>query len=249
MLKSKLISTLNSKSPRTSRNLALLAAAAGLFQALVVVVINTASETIESGLDFRLLLMCFVCIGAFVVTKRMTLCGSARYAYDIVYEMRLRLVGKIRDAGLKGFEDLGEARLLSDLNQNSEIIIEAIKAVSHASSAAVMLFFSFIYIYFLSLTAFIMTGVLLLAGSYHYLNTSKKIGPQLREAKEIDSRFHGFLLQLINGFKELKVNRAKAETSITTPSKATHWRPKKPAARRKSSISTTTFLCRYSFWC
>jgi putative ATP-binding cassette transporter len=211
MTKSRLIHILSSHSKPVAKRLAFLASIAGIFQALVVVAINTASQDIERVSDFSLLLMCGLSIVAFVVCKRMTLCGSMEYAYEIVYAIRLRLVDKIRRAGLQDFESLGQAHLLNTLNQSIEIMIEAVKSASHAASAAVMLVCSFIYVFILSPIAFVMTVGLLLGGTYIYLSTNKKIGPILREASRVDAKFQGFVHHILYGFKELKVHQAKSD--------------------------------------
>jgi putative pyoverdin transport system ATP-binding/permease protein len=211
MIKSKLIKIVFKESRAKTLRLLALATAAGLLQALVVVIINGASENIANGLNFRFFVLFSICITGFILAKRITLFGAVKYVYAIVYDMRLRIVDKVRSSDLKSYETIGKDEIHSTLNQNTEIIIEAAKSLSHASSAAVMLIFSFIYIWILSSKAFFMTVILLLAGSFVYLNTNRLIGPKLRASKKKEAEFLNYLVQLLDGFKEVKMNTKKSD--------------------------------------
>jgi putative pyoverdin transport system ATP-binding/permease protein len=232
MVKSKLIKIVMKESRTKTLKLLALATIAGLLQALVVVIINGASENIANGLNFRLFVMFAICITGFILTKRITLFGSVKYVYEIFYDMRLRIVDKVRSSNLKSFEKLGKAEIHSTLNQNTEIIIEAAKSLSHASSAAVMLIFSFIYIWFLSSKAFIMTVLLLLVGSYIYLVTNRLIGPKLRASRKKEAEFLNYLIQLLDGFKEVKMNRRKSDDLYE------NWIRGNSVSTRESSLET-----------
>lgn len=210
MASSKLIDILTGTKPAAARRLAIMAGLAGLLQALVVVIINLGAKKIGQGLDTRTLLMFAVCITGFIIAKRLTLFGSARCIYGIVYDLRLDLVDKIRKARLQSFEGIGAENIVGLLTQNTEVIIEAAKALSHAFSAAVMLFFSFIYILVLSPQAFFLTVGLLAAGVHVYLSANTKIRPKIRQANQVENRFHGLLAQLLNGFKEVKMSPEKS---------------------------------------
>jgi len=73
-----------------------------------------------------------------------------------------------------------------------------------------MLVFSFIYIAFLSLTAFWISIAVISCAAAVYLLNQKTINMELRKAVEKEGEFFDFMKHLLQGFKELKMNASRS---------------------------------------
>src|SRR5262249_13726716 len=78
-------------------------------------------------------------------------------------------------------------------------------------SSAVMLAFATFYVAYLSIRAFLLTLGLVVLGCIWYTNTRKKLDSQLRKSTEKESEFFGVANHLLDGFKELKMNRNRSD--------------------------------------
>ncbi|MDY6988812.1 MAG: cyclic peptide export ABC transporter [Thermodesulfobacteriota bacterium] len=211
-MKSSFLTLLRRESGTSGVKIVTVATASGLLQGLVVVIINGAAETLsEGGLNFRYLLLFAVCITGFILAKKYALSRSIDLIQNIIFNIRVKMADKIRRSSLIHIEGMGKARIYTTLAENTETIFEATKRVANASSAAVMLTFSFGYIWVLSHIAFFLSVVLISIGISIYLFTQKKSNRDLRISMEKETEFFGYLDHLLDGFKEVKINSERSD--------------------------------------
>lgn len=205
-----LVNFLRKRANGTGAKIVVGSAISGLANGLFVVIINAAAKN-YTELNFRYLVMFALCIAIYIITKKYALYQTAIIIRNAISETHIRITDKIRRCSLISFEDIGKSQIYTTLSENVEIIVEASRLTVSSSSAAVMLVFSFTYVAFLSLMAFWFTLILLFSGVCVFLFNQKKITEELRGATKIENEFFGSLGHFLSGFKEVKMNREKAE--------------------------------------
>ena len=182
----------------------------GMSRGLSLTIINAAAALAAQGDFQRGYLAAFVAavavhLGAnyFAQSRaQMLVAGMTR-------RFRMRICRKILYANLRYVESRGigdiYSRLITDVNQLSNSTLKLLKAFE----AAVLLLFCMIYIGWLSLPGLVATVFTAIAGVSVYLLQEKKASNRLRLSRLKEAEFCNVVSDLLSGFKEVKVNRAR----------------------------------------
>lgn len=209
----RLLSFLGKESNGAGYKIAIGSVIAGLANGAIVVFINMAARDF-SNINFRLLALFAVCMAGFILTKKYALKQIAVIGRTSVYKTYVNIADHIRRSSLISFEDLGNEQVYTTLSENTEIIFEASRRLVSGTASLVMLTFSFVYIIFLSVTAFWISILIISCAAVVYLFNQKTINMELRNAIEKENEFFDFLKHLLQGFKELKMNMARSNDLI-----------------------------------
>ncbi len=211
-MNSDFLNLLKQKAGKSFLKLGLISIVSGVFQGLVVVIINGAADELPAEtMNFRFLAMFMICIAGFIYTRRFTMTRSIKMVQNIIVNMRINLADKVRRAGLMPIEQMGETRLYTTIVENTEIIFEATKSISNAGASLVMIMFSFGYIYYISPIAFFLSLGIVSAGIIVYSVNQGKSNKDLWATLEKEKEFSEYLSHLIKGFKEVKMNSARSD--------------------------------------
>ena len=205
-----LISFLKKESSQTGYKILIASLIAGISNGFIIVVINNASQD-YAKLNFRYLLLFVLSVLVLALTRRYTLYQTAAIARAALTKTNVRIADKIRRSNLAIFEHVGKPRILTTLSEGSELIFEASRRAANGSVALIMLIFSFAYIAWLSSEAFWLSVVVIVCGTMVYIFNQRTINAELRVSARIENEFINSLNHLLEGFKELKVNREKSE--------------------------------------
>ncbi len=209
-MNSRLIRFLKRESNQTGHKILIAGLIAGIFNGLIVVVINEASQN-YANLNFRYLLIFVLSILILAVTRHYTLYQTAAIARVALTKTNLRIADKIRRSNLAVFEQVGKPRILTTLSEGTEVVFEAFRRIANGTVAAIMLVFSSAYMAYLSMTAFWLELAVIACGIVVYMYNQKTINQELRLSARLENEFLGSLNHLLEGFKELKMNRAKSD--------------------------------------
>ncbi len=211
-IKSDFLRLLRRESGKGIFKLGVISVVSGIFQGMIVVIINGAAEELSSEtMNFRFLAMFVTCITGYIYTRRFTLTRSIKMVQNIIIDLRIGLSDKLRRIGLLPMEQMGETRLYTTIVENTDIIFEATKSVSNAGASLVMVLFSFGYIYYISPVAFLLSAVIIGIGVSVYLISQGKSSADLWATLEKEKEFSEYLSHLIKGFKEVKIDSAKSD--------------------------------------
>jgi putative ATP-binding cassette transporter len=203
---------LRRESDRDTTYLLLVAGFSGLLGTLLVALIIASAQKVSPGqldaLDLAKFAFCLVC---YILGRRYILVESSALAERIVMKMRLRILDEIRRADLLRFERVGTARIYSVLNESAVTLSSSAAYIANGFSSAVMLIFATFYVAYLSLSAFVMTFAVILAGLLLFSNTRKNLDKQLKMTSQKETEFFGLMQHLLDGFKEVKMNRPRSE--------------------------------------
>lgn len=203
---------LQRESKEFDRKLLIAAAFAGIVNTLLIFILTDAAGKMSAGKTPWIdLAMVALCLAAFWICKSYLLRRTTRAVEDVIKNVRLRIAGKIRNTDLTAFEGIERAALYNAISTHTVAISRLTPAISSAASSAVLLICAFLVIYFLSSTAF-----LILAGTLGFiimfmLATRTKTLAVLNRVIHQDNRFVRGFGDLLDGFKELKMNSEKNE--------------------------------------
>lgn len=212
---------LQRESTELDRRLFIAGVFAGILNtALIFLLTLAAAKAARGAADLWDLAKVAVCIWAFWASKGFLLERMTLIVEGVVQTVRLRLIDKVRRSDLIAIETIGRAPLFNVVSTHANTISRASTAIISGATSAVLLVCAFLIILWLSGAAFLITAGTLgfIIGAF-WLN-QKRLSAALTEVTGTDNRFVEAFGELLDGFKEIKMNSDKERDFI-----AGHLRP------------------------
>jgi putative pyoverdin transport system ATP-binding/permease protein len=129
----------------------------------------------------------------------------------IIHKMRVRLMNYIRRSELLELERVGRSRIVAAVTSDTAVLTQASNMLCFTVQGAVLVFFVGLYVAYLSLTAFALTFVIVFGAGviFHYKN--KRLAAQKGESAGWERRLLDRLVDFLDGFKEVRLNRARSD--------------------------------------
>jgi putative ATP-binding cassette transporter len=184
----------------------------GVSNASILAAINSGVQTAGSGGKPGLWSASLFMIALFLFMKTqqyVTITATAEIE-AIIHKMRLRLMDHIRRSELLEMERIGRARIVAAITSDSAILTQASNMLCFTVQGAVLISFVSIYVAYLSFVAFALT-VLIVTGAgmmFHFKN--KRLSAQKAESAAWERRLFDRLVDFLDGFKEVRLNRARS---------------------------------------
>jgi len=206
-----LILFLKKESDKPLLKLGLYTAISGLASTGVLAVINLAaqSSTAKSG-NIAQLLMFVAVVGIFITAQKYILVEGVKMIEEILSNIRMRISDKIRRTDLLNIEKIGNAKIYNRLTQELVFISQMSVYLITALQSGIMLIFIFGYIGYLNMTAAIILLVILGIGVMLFNKNNKKVYAKLDETNKAEIEYFSSLTDILDGLKEIKLNRRKS---------------------------------------
>ncbi len=199
------------ESERPWRAILVMATLSGIANGLLLAVINaSAGTTSHLYPNLRYLAIFLLAFVLFYYTKKQSMTQSTIIVEQVLRAVRMRIIDKIRSTSLLEFEGIGREVVYNRLTQETTTISQAAPVLINACQAAIMLVFAGIYILALSEAALLISTISITGGMIMYLAHHKKVSQELRAADRKEREFLVMLNQVMEGFKEIKINRCKS---------------------------------------
>ncbi len=202
------------ESPDAWRRALIVAGIAGVGNAAILGIINRSASLASADsslLNFRLLLLFGLCMLAFFLGKRYALIQSSVVVEQMVKDRLIRVSDKIRHTELELVENLGHGELFTKLCQDTSLISQSGLILVNAAQQSLVLLFCLCYIAVLSFPAFAVTIGTIAVGVVIYFQHAESAQGLLLRLKEKESRLVDALDHMIDGFKEIRLNRKKSD--------------------------------------
>ncbi len=182
----------------------------GLVGALMVtIILGAASAATDQTQTLQYLILFALALLGQMLAKRYSLNHTTRLTEAIVERMRMRISDKVRRSELLYFERVGQTLFLTILTKETQMISNTASMAINAASSAVMLFFSFLFIAYLSLPAFFLTLAAIAGTVTVYRMSLSQVSAQMHETVDTENRFFDLLNHMLSGFKEIKLDARK----------------------------------------
>jgi len=192
------------------RNIIFMAVVAGIANAGLLAVINSAAKIVENeGLNYRLFAIYGVVFLIFYITKRYSLTNSAQEVERIIKHVRDRISNKIVNSELMAMEHIDSSSIFTRLTRDTTVMSQSAFQITNASEAVIMILFALMYILILSPISFfvIIGGTAIVVAMF--MSFTKIINSELSRVDSLEERFIYSLTAIVNGFKEIKINSLK----------------------------------------
>lgn len=190
---------------------------AGGTNALILSTINAAAQHAgRGGPDLHLLIMFCLCLAVYIITQRYVMSVAMCEIERIVNDLRIRLIEKVRHSELVRIERLVPSDVLTTIAKEPVAISNLAPGFVAAGQASLLLLFVTGYVAYLSLTALVLTAMAAFFAVSIFLRRSERLRQRLRQTAAQDAEVFDGLDDLLSGFKEVKMSRARGAALAQT---------------------------------
>lgn len=200
-----------------------MAMLSGLANAGVLAVINAAAAHPTSAIEqFRYLLLFATVFASYILAQHYILVRSTILVETTLNRIRLRLVDKVRSADLLPLENIGRASIYSSISKELVSISQATMTIVGACQSSLLVFFSLLYLAVLSKMAFAITVLITFLGVSIHFRRRRDILRGMQESVQRENAFLDLFTQMLDGFKEMKLNRKLGDSLTNQVRRGSH---------------------------
>ena len=190
-----------------------LAVLAGLANAGVLAIVNMAVQTSSGGVSSQLrsLLLFCVTITIYGYSQKRLMVDTCERVEELIGDLRRRLLEAVRNSELHQIERIGKAEIFGNLSRETQVLSQAMPSIIVAVQSSILLITSMIYLFFLSKLAFILLATFTTIGAAFHLGRAKQASKHILEAARNDDTLIEGFSDVIDGFREVKLNQAKSD--------------------------------------
>lgn len=185
----------------------------GISSTLLISVINNAAEFVSnSEVNNRSAFLFLFGVSAYLFSKKYVMDRASFLVESTVCRLRNRITDKIRHTELDTLEKIGTSSLYARLTQETTYISNIANNAINATQSAIMILFTLLYIGTVSFWSLLLILVALGIGFLAYSRQADSFSKMWYEVSMKETAFFETLGHILNGFKEVKMNRAKNES-------------------------------------
>lgn len=211
----RLIQFIEKETSKPYKQILLIVTIAGIANSLLLGIVNHATQAVadnENLTQFFWLYM--VAFALFLYAQWFAFERAIITIEDAIYNVRIRLTRKIRQVELPFMEEQGSNSLYARFTQSDMLISQSIPQITGAAQMSVLLIFSFLYLAYISFLSFLISMAGILVSAALFLAKTRRIKALLQEVKHKEVSYFKSISHLINGFKEIKINRKKGQAIL-----------------------------------
>jgi len=200
-----------------------MAIVGGISNALLLYVLNTGAALAVRGEALSWLVAIFVAAQiVYVYAQRYLYSTAAAEVQKALHAYRMKQVERIRDCDLDSLEAIGAARIFGALTRETRILSNSAATIVTAVQAVIVVLFALVYLAWLSVPALVLALVITGMGTAVYLSRMKGARVQLAEANATEDQLFNAIGDLVDGFKEVRLNRRRSEGLSTFVADLSH---------------------------
>jgi len=195
------------------REIVAMTAVSSVATMLLLVLTNLGAEYAADQGVVRIELMAgyLVVFGMLLASRRFALTQSVSAVERGVLRFRVRVIDKVRRGDLLFVEQQGGVAAYASLTQDVGLISQAVVFLIPVVESVLILLFISLYLAWLSPQSLLAVLAIYAVTLPVYLLRFARTGSQLRRAATADGSFFEQFIELLHGFKELKLNRRESD--------------------------------------
>jgi putative ATP-binding cassette transporter len=192
--------------------LAIMSGLGGASNAAILAAINSGAQAAGNGeVSISAAAIFIVALLLFIKTQHYILIATTVEIEAIIHKLRVRLMDQVRHSELLPLDAIGRAEIVAAITKETMTLTQATNMLAFAGQGVVLVFFVAIYIAYLSLLAFAVSVVILVVAGAIFHAKSQQLAAETRQAAEWDNRLFDRLIDLLDGFKEVRLNRSRSD--------------------------------------
>ncbi len=128
----------------------------------------------------------------------------------LISQLRIRLLEAVRASEFHEVEKIGRAEIFGSLSREAQVLSQSAPNLVVSVQSGVLLVTSMAYMFFLSKLAFLLLAGFTAIGAAFHLARAKSASVHLHEASRNDDALIEGFSDVIDGFREVKMNRARS---------------------------------------
>lgn len=192
--------------------LVFVSALGGLSTTSILAAINAGAQAADKGSVslwgaglFVIALLLFVQAQHYILITTTAEIGA------IIHKMRVRLMDYVRRSELLPLESIGRAEIVAAITMETATLTQASNTLAFAAQNGLLIVLVTAYVAYLSFLAFALSVVIVGVGAAIFHSKTKQHAVQMREASLWDNRLYDRLSDVLDGFKEVRLNRARSD--------------------------------------
>jgi len=194
------------------RRLVVVSGLGGVSTAAILAAINSGATAADSGKVSLWSVALFVtALFLFIKTQHYILITTTAEIEAIIHKLRLRLMDHVRRSELLPLEAIGRAEVITAITKETGTLTQASNTLAFTAHGAVLIGFVALYVAYLSLLAFALSVAIVGVAAALFQARSRRLAVATREAAAWENRLFNRLLDLLDGFKEVRLNTARSD--------------------------------------
>lgn len=192
--------------------LVIMSGLGGVSSAAILTAINAGAQAADSGRTSLWSATLFVvALFLFIKTQQYILVTTTAEIESIIHKIRVRLMDYVRRSELLALEAVGRAEIVAAITKETGTLTQASNTLAFAAQGAVLISFVALYVAYMSLLAFALSVAIvgIAATVFHLKN--RQLALEKRAASEWENRLFDRLTDLLDGFKEVRLNRWRSD--------------------------------------
>jgi cyclic peptide transporter len=197
--------------------LGFMSALGGISTAAILASVNAGAQSVEAGkADILSASLFLVALVLFIKTQHYILIVTTAESESIVHRLRVRILDAVRQSELISLDEIGRAEIIAAVTEDTATLTQAANLLAFMVQGTVLIFFVALYVAYLSFIAFVLSVIIIGAASalYHSGNQDRIDGA--REAANWERRFFARMSDVLDGFKEIRLNNPRSEELIAS---------------------------------
>jgi putative pyoverdin transport system ATP-binding/permease protein len=194
------------------RRLVIMSSLGGVSTASILAAINAGAQAADDGHPSLWAATLFiVALLLFIKTQHYVLITTTAEIEAIIHNLRLRLMDHVRRSELLAVEGIGRAEIVAAITRDTTALTQASNTLAFTAQGAVLIFFVAVYVAYLSLLAFALSITIVGVAALLFQAKSRHLAMATREAAAWENRLYDRLLDVLDGFKEVRLNSARSD--------------------------------------
>ncbi|MBI3436396.1 MAG: cyclic peptide export ABC transporter [Proteobacteria bacterium] len=197
----------------TSLNrLVIVSSLGGVSSASILAAINAGAQAADNGaVSLRAAFFFIIALILFIQTQHYVLITTTAEIEAIIHRVRVRLMDYVRRSELLPLEAIGRAEIVAAITRETATLTQASIMLAFSVQGALLITFVIAYVAFLSLLAFGLSVVIVGIGAAVFHAKTRQLAIDSQEATLWENRLFDRLSDLLDGFKEVRLNHARSD--------------------------------------
>ena len=196
--------------------LVVMAGLGGISTAAILAAINAATQ--GASTDHKPSLwaagLFLVAFFLFIKTQNYILITATVEIESIIHKLRVRLLNEVRYSELAPMEGIGRARIVAAITSDSAVLSQSAMMAVLAMQSVVLIFFIALYVAYVSIAALLISIAVVAGAAAIFHIKGREIAAGQREAADWTNRVFDRLLDVLDGFKEVRLNKRRSDELI-----------------------------------
>lgn len=195
------------------QRLVVMSCLGGVSNAAILAAINAGAQEAGAGsVSIWAAALFVVALYLFIKTQHYIFITTTVEIEAIIHSLRVRLMDLVRRSELIPLDAIGRSEIVAAINKDTAALTQATNMIAFAGQGIVLVIFVGIYIAYLSMLAFLLSVAILGVAGAIFHSKSHELAAGQREAATWDNRLFDRLIDLLDGFKEVRLNKARSDS-------------------------------------